>query len=187
MNLIFLVWGLFLIWVTAMSFFSVCWLLSPWLLVWLVLWWPEPAPDIEQGLLFALWLWEPCLVRGLLPSCWSRNPQVHFWAAVWDRWDWSTSTGRGATVCSLQAVSTGRCTPRCHQPRVCSVGSQSVLLAVPQPHLKQGNEGSQSRCPLGTVFPKSPAQIHWHRFAEVRPQDSYSHAPWPAIGARQLA
>ena len=101
MNLIFLVWGLFLIWVPAMSFLSVCWLLSPWLLVSLVLWWPEPTLDIEQGLLFALWLSEPCLVWGLLPSCWSRNPQIHFWAVVWGRWDWSTSAGRGATVCSF--------------------------------------------------------------------------------------
>ena len=35
------------------------------------------------------------------------------------------------------------------------------------------------------MFPKSPVQIHWHRFAEVRPQDSYSHAPDPAVGAMQ--
>ena len=29
--------------------------------VWLVLWWPEPAGDVAQGLLFSLWLSQPCV------------------------------------------------------------------------------------------------------------------------------
>ena len=35
------------------------------------------ALDVEQGLLFALWLSQPCLEQGLLLS-WSRSPQICF-------------------------------------------------------------------------------------------------------------
>ena len=40
------------------------------------------CPDIEQGLPFALWLSLPCQRWGLLPSCWSRGPQISFLAVI---------------------------------------------------------------------------------------------------------
>ena len=44
----------------------------------LVLWLPEPALDVGQGLHFALWLSQPCQGQGLLPSCCSRSSQIQF-------------------------------------------------------------------------------------------------------------
>ena len=57
--LIFLVWQLFLVWMPATCFPQWSWLFFLWEWVWLMLWWQEPALDIEQGLLFALWLSQP--------------------------------------------------------------------------------------------------------------------------------
>ena len=46
-----------------------------------MLWWPEPALDIERGHLFALWLSWPYQRWGLLLSCWSRGPPICFLAS----------------------------------------------------------------------------------------------------------
>ena len=65
---------LFLVWMTAASFLSVSWLLSPWYAMWLVLRWSEPALHVKQCLLSSLWLSQPYQGQGLHLSCWSRNP-----------------------------------------------------------------------------------------------------------------
>ena len=140
MGLICLVWGLFLVWRHAASFLSVCWPLSPWEGVWLVLWWPELALDIEWGLLFALWLSLPCEGQSLLPSCWDGSPQMHFWAEVWGRCDWNSPTERGASeYSSARAV---------HQ-QVSSLVSPFTCCfwPCPQPHLNYGN----ARSALGSL------------------------------------
>ena len=137
MGLIFLVQGLFLVWMPASCFLSVCWMLSSWWGVLLVLWWPQPALDVEQGLFFAIWLSQPFQGQGLLPSCWIGSPQIHFWAVVLGRRNWSSPTGRGTTVYS----STGAVLWGLRSvvwPVTCSVGSQTTLLlalpsALPQP------------------------------------------------------
>ena len=38
----------------------------------------QAALDVERGVFFALWLSQPCLGQGLLPSCWSRGSQISF-------------------------------------------------------------------------------------------------------------
>ena len=60
MSLTFLVPGLLLVWMPAKYFLGMCWLLSPWQVVWLVLWWSESALDVEWGLLFSLRLSHLC-------------------------------------------------------------------------------------------------------------------------------
>ena len=45
---------LLLVWMTATSVLRMCWPLSPWLGLWLVLWGPEPALNVERSLFFAL-------------------------------------------------------------------------------------------------------------------------------------
>lgn len=47
--------------------------------------------------LFLLCACHSPLRQGLLPGCWSSSHHIHFWAAVWGRWNWSTPVGRGAT------------------------------------------------------------------------------------------
>ena len=47
-----------------------------------MLWWPKPALDMEQGLLFFLWLSLPCQRQRLVPNHWSRIPHVCFWATL---------------------------------------------------------------------------------------------------------
>ena len=51
-SLVLLVLRLFLVWVPVTSFLRECWP-SPWQRVWPVLWFPESALDVRQGLLFA--------------------------------------------------------------------------------------------------------------------------------------
>ena len=82
LRLTFLVWGLFLIWMPATSFLSVCWSLSPWWGVWLLLWLSEPALDVGLCLLFALWLLQPCEGKGLFSSFWNRCSQICFWIVM---------------------------------------------------------------------------------------------------------
>lgn len=99
-----------LVWMPATSFFCVCWLLSPyWQAVCLVVWRPESALDVDQGLLFALWFSHPCWGPDLLPSCRSRGPQICFWAAVWGRQTWSTFTRGELLTVPLQEMSTEKC------------------------------------------------------------------------------
>lgn len=134
--------GLFLVWVAATSFLHVCWLWPPWLGVWLVPWWPEPALGVERGLLFALWLSQPCWGLGLLPSCWRRSPQIGFWAAAWGGQDWSTSAGKGAAK-SFSSGAVPRAEHSMVSPVTCCAGSESALwLALPSPRLSCGNAGS---------------------------------------------
>ena len=88
--------------------------ITPWEEVWLVFWWSEPALDIEQGLLFAMWLSLLCHGPGMFPSCWSGSLQIHFWAAfwaaVWGRWNCSAPTGKGAAeYSSARAVNQWHC------------------------------------------------------------------------------
>ena len=70
--------GPYLVWMSTTSFCTVCWLLSHWYSVWLVLWWPQPALIIEQGLPFVLWLPLPCQELCLFFPCWSRTPHISF-------------------------------------------------------------------------------------------------------------
>ena len=98
------------------------------------------ALDIEQGLLFALYLSQPCWGWGLLPSYCSGSPQIGFWAVVWGRWDWGASAGSAATVYSSteavhQEVGSVVLPVTCHvhypQPHL-SWGGQAVTLDIPQ-------------------------------------------------------
>lgn len=143
----------------------VLWSLSLWYRVWLVLWWLEPALDVEQGFLFSLWLLQPYLGQSQFPSCWNRSSHIQFWVVVWDWQDYSTSAGKGATEYS----SAGAVHQEVHSvasPFTHCVGSQSILLlALHQSHLNHGNAGNQPWCPLGTILTKPPVQIHWHRSA----------------------
>ena len=86
-----------------------------------------------------------------------------------------------------QELSTERCTLWCHLPPVVWAHKVYCCWHCPQPHHNHGNAGNQPRCPSGAVLTKPPAQTHWHRFAEVRHQDCYSHAPGSAVGAMTLA
>ena len=97
---IFLVWGLFLLWMLARSFPQGVLILIPFIGVLMALWWLEPALNFEWGLLFALWLSQPCQGQGLLPSCWSRRPQIQFYAVVRGKRDWSAPSGKWAAACS---------------------------------------------------------------------------------------
>lgn len=51
---------------------SGCLLLSPWEELWLVMWCPELALDIEWKLLFALWMSQPCRGPSHWSCCWAR-------------------------------------------------------------------------------------------------------------------
>ena len=83
-DLILLVKGEFLVWMSATSFLNVCWPLFPYKEVWLWLWLSEWSLDVVQCLHYALWLSLSCQGQGLLHSCWSRSPQICFWAVVWE-------------------------------------------------------------------------------------------------------
>ena len=69
--------------------------------------------------------------QGLLPSCWSRSPQIWFWAVAWGGCDWSTPAGRRATAYTStgavhwEVYSAASPVTRC----VCS--QSTMLLALP--------------------------------------------------------
>ena len=165
MSIIFLVRGLILVWMPATSFLIIL-VIIPLMGMWLVLWWPKTALDIEQGLLFALWLSQPCLGQDLLLSCWSRNPQICFWAVLWVRLYWSTPTGRGATEYSSTRVVYRRVSSVVWPVTHCG-GSQSTLLLASQSALPQLWECRQTAlvslrcCVHKATSTDQPVQTHW--------------------------
>ena len=80
---------------TASTVLSVHWPLFPWLGVWLVWQWPQPALDVEQDLLFGIK--DLFGITDLSAPSWSRCSLIYFWAAGWGRWDGSMYAGRGAS------------------------------------------------------------------------------------------
>lgn len=75
----FWVWELLLVWMSATTFLSLCWPLSPWLKVGeLMMWWPKPPLHIKRVLPFSLWLLLSCQGQGLLLSCWDRGSHICF-------------------------------------------------------------------------------------------------------------
>ena len=111
--------GLDLIWTLVMSFLRECWTLSLALGVWLVMEELESAQGLRQNFLSVQWSSPPCQGQGLLPSCWSRNPESGAWDGLFplsvcfsfsphwglcpkggESWSkWSLCTYRGSAHC----------------------------------------------------------------------------------------
>lgn len=133
---------------------------------------PEPALDIEQSLLFALWLSLSYQGSGLLPSGWSRSPQIHFWVVVQGRWNGSAPAPirRGATECSsARAVHWLACSVV--SPVTHFAGSQStLLLALVLAHLSNGGSSDPGL-----------ARPSLYVYALTKPTDAKAR-PVPAAG-----
>ena len=93
---------------------------------------------------------------GSLPSCWSRSPQICLWAAVWGRWDWSTSTGRGVTEYSSAGAVHQEVRSVVLSGTHCARSQSTLLLTLPSgpPQLWE----CRTRCPQALC-----SQSHQHR------------------------
>ena len=140
-----------------------------------MLWWPEPALDIEQGLSFALWLSLPCQGQGLFPNCWSRGPQICFLAVFlicvvryvgldhshWEGSHWVFPFWNCSHVSVLHCV---HFHPMCGCTNYTVVGTAFSLTLT--------------MCMPAIVLVDSQALLspgYWHRSTEVRSQDCSSH------------
>ena len=127
-----------------MSFLNVCWPFPPWSggVIGIVItrtctgcW---TGPPLCSVVVTAL-LW-----AGSAPSCWSRIPQICFWAVVWGGQDWSISAERATEYSSAGAVHLEICGVACHLlcmltkytcwhcPWPASTVGQAIGLSVPK-------------------------------------------------------
>ena len=170
-SLIFLVLWLFLVWMPALCFLSVCWPLSPWEWVWLVVWWPEPVLDVEWGLLFVCGCHNPLRGRVCSPVVGVEAPR-----SVSELWYKVGGTGvllLGEETLSipLQELSTGKCTLWCRLSPIVYAHKVHCCWHCPWPCLGLANTGSHLRSPSGTLLTNPAVQICWHKSAKAKHQD----------------
>ena len=107
--------------------------------------------------------------------CWSRNPYIHFWALVWVRPNWNTSTGKvlvflcrsgplGSVICNVP----GRL--------LCELTKYCWLNCHRWPILSLGNAGNHPGCASGLVLTKPPAQIPRHTCTNIKYWEHSSQA-----------
>ena len=159
-----------------------------------MLWWQEPALDIEKSFLFALWLSQTCKENGLLPSCWSSSPLICFWAMFWStierRWVWSIPTGREATeyssavavhlwVCATFSVVWGHKVTCCwHCSWVVSMGMSIISPGVSEALFSLGHQCRYTEVRVAVPMLLGPL---WDVWRHLRPYPGSTHPcsyPW---------
>ena len=140
--------------------------------MWLVFWWPVPALDIEQGLLFAIWLSLPVmgqvcsLVVGV--EAFRSISEPWFWAAVWGRWICNAPPGRGAAEYSSARLLTSDGALLCYLTRILQAYEVHHGWHCPWPRLIFGNAGNELWYLSDIVFTRPPAEIHWSQVHELQ-------------------
>ena len=145
---------------SATSFLSVCWPLSLWLEVWLMLWWPEPAIYIQESLPFTLWLSLPCQMWGLLPSC-CRGTQICFLAVSNLQCEVGgigvlPVRGKPLSISPLEMFNCG-CALLCHVSPIVWALKLHCCWHSSQPHVNYGYTNNWPWCLSDIVFTRPPA------------------------------
>lgn len=149
------------------------------------LWWPESALNIEQDLLFALWLSLLWLGQGLLSHCWSRSPQIYFQAVT----DLQREVGRIRVLplreeplrIPLLGLFPCECALLCHLLPIVQVHKVHCFWHFPWPYSTIGI------VIIGCGVSQALfSQGHPHRPTKVISQDCNSHEPGPTVGAKAV-
>ena len=122
--------------------------------IWLVWWWQKPTLDIEQGLLFALWLSQSCWGQGLQHSCCCISRSIsELWCEIG-----RTRVVGGATEYTSSFRTVHQRVHSMEPPLTCDMGSQSAQF-----HLNCGNAAGPG-VPLELY-----SQSHQHRSVGAAP------------------
>lgn len=130
----------------------------------------------------SLHLSQLCKGQALLPSCWSRNPQICFWAIpfLWYKVEGIAALSLEKELLSIPPLERLICT--CALLCYLSLTVQALkVYCCWLCHLDHEYVSNRPWCCSGIVFPWLPMQIHW-----AQDPGSSIHVPGPTVGAMDL-